>query len=109
MNVVRNDLDPPIHPVRENIHEMPGQQWYIFGTLAQRRNGDGKNIEPIKQVFPELAFRNHLPQVVVGGGDQPHIGFDRLCAPQPLELMFLQNPQELRLQFGGYIADLIQK
>ncbi len=62
--------------MRENIDEMPGQQRYIFGTVTQRRNGDGENVEPVKQVLPKLAFRNHLPQVVVGGGDQSHIRFD---------------------------------
>ena len=76
---------------------MAGQQRYIFRTFTQRRNGDRKNVKPVKQVFSKLAFRNHLPQVVMGSRNQPHIGFQRLCAPQPLELMLLQNAQELRL------------
>jgi hypothetical protein len=31
------------------------------------------------------------------------------AVPQPLELLFLQNPEQLRLQRQGYVPDFIQK
>src|ERR1700722_9899508 len=105
----RDDLDVLIHAAGEHIHKMLDQQWQILSPLTQRRHRDGEDVQAIKQIFPELTFRYHLSQIVMGCRDQPHVGMDGLPAPQALELMLLYNAQQLRLQFGRNIADLVEE
>jgi hypothetical protein len=45
----------------------------------------------------------------VGGGDQPHVGPNRLVAADPLERLLLQQAQDLALQGRRHVADLVQE
>ena len=98
-------LDAPA----ELLHEVPDQQRNIFGPLAQRRDADGKHVEPIVQIGAELLLAHHRFQIAIGRRDQPRIGAQRPRRAQPLELALLQNAQQLRLQLQRHLADLVQK
>ena len=45
----------------------------------------------------------------MGGGDEPHVGFDRLVAADPLEMLLLQDPQDLALHERSHVADFVQE
>src|SRR3954469_24921254 len=44
------------HRVTELLHERPGEHRNVFTSLPEWRHLDWKNIQPIKQIFPELSF-----------------------------------------------------
>ena len=50
-----------------------------------------------------------LLQVRVGGGDDPHVGLDRLVAAEPLEPLLLQDAKQLGLRQRMHVADLVQE
>ncbi len=66
------------------------QQRQVITALAQRRQVNREDTQPVIQVQPELAFVAPGFQVAVGSGDQAHVGADRLAAAQALERLFLQ-------------------
>jgi hypothetical protein len=75
--------------MREDIHEISLASNGM--SSARSRSGGIVNVQLVKQILPELAFRDHLSQVVLGCREQPHICSDGLGAPQSLKLMFLQT------------------
>jgi hypothetical protein len=49
------------------VQEVAHQQRDVVAALAQRRQVDGEDIEPVEQVFAEAALAHGLAQVDVGG------------------------------------------
>src|SRR5262249_61744784 len=52
-------------------NEVLDEQRNIFGSLAQRRNYDRKNIQPVEKVGAEGSRRHRSPQVTIGCRDHP--------------------------------------
>jgi len=61
------------------------------------------------EIAPEALVGNHRRQIPVRGGDQAHSHPNRLRAPQPLERLLLQDPQEFGLEIQRNVADLVEK
>src|SRR5262249_32910437 len=67
------------------------------------------DVDPVKQVLPELAFFDRLLQVHVGRGDQAELGLNRLGPADAFDLPFLDGSQELRLEVEAQVADFVKK
>ena len=93
----------------ELLEEVVGQEQDVGLPLAQRRHEDREHVQPVVEVLAELARRNGLLEVLVGGGHQPDVGADRLGAAQALELPLLQHAQQLDLRRQIQLADLVEK
>ena len=89
----------------EVLHE----QWNIFRSLAQRRNGDRKDVQSVEEILAEGPGRDGGRQVTIGCRDQANVYRDRMITPHPLEFALLQHPQERDLRFHREVADLIQE
>ena len=74
------------------------QQADVVAALAQRRQLDGKNIEPVIKILAEFAFPRRLLEIPIGGGDHANIDFLRPRAAHRLKLPFLQHAQQLHLE-----------
>ena len=85
------------------------EQRQVLAPLAQRRQGDREDSEPVVEVRTELPLGRQDHQVAVGGGDQPDVGLYRLVAPDSLERLFLQQPQYLGLHGQRCVADLVEE
>ena len=70
----------------------------VLGTLAQRRNHDGEHGQAEIEIVPEAAIGDGLLEIAVRCRDDADVDADRARAPESLELAFLQNAQQLRLQ-----------
>src|SRR5262249_23514433 len=92
-------------PPDEVLHE----QWNIVHSLAQRRNGDRKDIQSVEKILAKGSARHGGRQVTIGCGYQAYIYGDRMVTPHPLKFLLLQYPQERDLRFHGEITDFIQK
>ena len=77
--------------------------------LAQRRHEDREDVQPVVEVLAELAGRDRLFEILVGGGHEPHVGPDGFRAAQPLELALLQDAQQLHLRREVQLADLVEE
>src|SRR6266849_2343305 len=70
---------------------------------------NGKYAEPVVEVLPETMM-GHLPwQVAIGGGDNPQVHPPGPLLAHPLELSFLNRPEELALQRQRDLGDLVEE
>src|SRR3954467_15156471 len=85
------------------------QQCDIASAFPQRWKENRYHVDAVIEVFAELPFANPILQVLVRGGDQPEVDLLRDLAPQALNRMLFQNPQQLALQRKLERGDLVQK
>src|ERR1700732_127664 len=81
----------------------------VFGMFAQRGNGDGKDVEAVKQVRAKGLLARGLLQIFIGGSEKPDVNLNRTSAAHAHEFSFLQNTQQLGLKDGRKLANFIQK
>ena len=92
-----------------SVQEMLHQQRDVTGPLPQGRHHDGDDVEAVVEVFPEAVFRHQRLQILVGGGDHPDIYPDGFNPADALEGMVLQDPEDLHLEAGAHLRDLVQE
>ena len=78
-------------------------------ALAQRRQVDADDVQPVEEVLAEPALLHLVLQVDVGGGDDAHVDLDRLHAAQAHELALLHHAQQLGLRLERDVADLVEE
>src|SRR5579862_4020248 len=94
-------LQLPQHVLRERADVGP--------ALPEGRQRDRQHVQPIEQILAKRAFRDALAEIPIRCGDDADIDRDRLGPPDPFEGALLQHSEELRLQGGRDVADLVQK
>ncbi len=91
------------------LDEVADQRGNVALALAQRRQRHRHHVEPVVEVLAEAPGLHLGGQVAVGGRHQAHVDLQRLGAAHALELAVLQHPQQLDLQRGGDLADLVEE
>jgi len=94
---------------RELLDEVVGQQRNVGAPLAQRGHEDLEHVQPVIEVLAEAARLHGQLEVLVGGGDHPHVDLHGLDSAQSLELALLQHAQQLDLGRRRQLADLVQE
>ena len=89
--------------------EPADQERDVLPPLAQRREVDVEDVEPVVEVVAELAQRDRVAERAVGGGEHPDVHLDRLGAAHPEEGAALEHPQQLDLGGGRDLADLVEE
>ena len=92
-------------PVQEVAH----QGGNILDPLAQGRQVQGDDRDPVEEVFPEAPPTDVLLQVAVGRGDDPDVDLLLAVTAHRLHPALLQNAQELDLHLGQQLTDLVQE
>lgn len=77
---------------------MAHQDRYILTTIAERRHRQRENVQAIIQIASELPVFHHLLQVPMSGRDHPNIHMLCTGAAWSFKFMFLQHPQQFRLE-----------
>jgi hypothetical protein len=93
----------------ELVEEVLGKHLDVGRALAQRRQLDREHVQPVVQVLAELAFRDRLARLLVGGGDDAHVGGNRLRRSDPHEGAGFQDAQQLDLQRQRHLGDLVEQ
>src|SRR5436309_3333977 len=91
------------------LDQIFGQDRNVDHAFAQRRDPDGKDIEAIEEVWAERATRYGALEIAVRGGEDTHIDGNRMTAPQPFDLPFLEHAQQGDLGLGGELPDFVQE
>ena len=81
----------------------------IFSSLAQRRELNVDDIEPVIQIFSEFAFVDQLFQVHIGRRNNTSIDFDGIDASEAHEFLFLNDAQKLRLCFKADRSNFVEE
>ena len=84
------------------------------GATSSRRSRRGRDfdlegVDAIIQVRPQDPFAQGPGDLLVGGGDQPEVGLERLGAAQRAELPLLEDAQEPGLERRGHFRDLVEE
>ena len=88
---------------------MFNQQRNIFRPLAQRRDVQTQHIDPVVKVFAKPPGFNHLHQVLVRCRQQAQVDRDDPFAADPHDFLFLNHPQDSRLQRQRHFTDFIHE
>jgi hypothetical protein len=105
----RNGVDLPIHTANAVLGESCDQGRYVRAAFAQRRNCDGKDVQPKVEITAKAFFLNHLFQVAMSCRDHADVNLLGLIATQPFKLPLLQYPEKFSLEFERDIPDFIQE
>ena len=87
-----------VHEQRDGVH-----------ALAQRRQMDGDDVEPVVQVFAEAPVPDRLLEVAVGGRDHTRVDAHVALAAETREFPVLEHLEQLRLQRRVHLADLVEE
>src|SRR3970040_1846283 len=88
---------------------MLGQVRNVSPPVAQGREVERNNVDPIVQVFTEFLTPEQVFQYLVGRGDDSYVHFDGLRPADAGEFPLLQEPQQLGLCGKAEIADFVQE
>jgi hypothetical protein len=67
------------------------------------------DIHPAVKVFTESSLADGIFQLVVGGGDESDIDFNRVGTAEAHEGAFFRHAQDFGLDAGGHVADFVEK
>ena len=94
---------------RDPFHEEAGEQRDVIAPVTQRRHLNGHHVEPVVQVFAEVAVAHLQGKIAGGGGDDAHVHLDLGAAPDPLEDLFLKDTDDLALGLHGHVRHLVEE
>ena len=78
-------------------------------SRGQRRQMQAQHRQAEEQILAERAFLDGFFEVAVAGGDQPDVDPDRPRAADPIDLAFLDRPQQFGLKADVHLADLVEQ
>ena len=86
-----------------------GDQRQVVDAVAQRRQVDREDVEPIEQVFAQLAPGDRLVRIAIGRGEDAHVGLLELGRADAHEGARLEHAQQLDLQVERHLGDLVEE
>src|SRR5208282_2639272 len=104
-----NPGDAFVHGQREFLHEVVYEYGDVFLSIAQRRDLDAEDIEPIEKIGTELTLLDQFFQILVGGGDAAEVHLDSLVAAHSCDFALLQYAQQVGLGLQADVADFVQE
>ena len=89
--------------------EVLGEQRDVAAPLAERGQRERHHVQPVEEVLAEAPLLHHALEVAVGGGEHAHVHPDQLVAADALEGALLERAQQLHLELGRHVADLVEE
>ena len=81
----------------------------FVAALAQGRNRETDDVEPIVQVFAESAVLHELLEVGVGGRDDAHVDGHRCGLAERVDFARFEETEQLGLEVEAKLADLVEE
>src|SRR6266704_384350 len=89
--------------------KMLHQRLDVRATFSERGNVNRENIQSMEQISAKRSASHHLFQVAISRRDHPNIDRQFPILAYTENAIFLQDPQEFRLQRQIQITDLIEE
>src|SRR5687767_260772 len=106
---VRNGPDPLVVELPELLEEMRREEDEVVAPGAELRQLDGDDSQTVVEVFAEFLVRDHLLEIPVRGGDEPHVNRYRFPAPDTLDFALLDGAEDFALQHETHVPDFIEE
>ena len=81
----------------------------VLPAIAQGRDEHGQDVQAEVQILAESPFFDQRRKVPVSGRDHADVDVMRPVAAHGANVAELKDPQELRLQAEGHVADLVEQ
>ena len=94
---------------RRAREEVLGQRRNVLAAIAQRRQGHLDHVETVEEILAEAPLADPRREIAVGGGEHAHVDGGGLRRAEPSHLTALERPQQLLLQRGRHLRDLVQE
>jgi hypothetical protein len=91
------------------LEEMVGEGEDVFAPLSQRRDVDAQHGDSIVEIFAKSPLANRASQVAMGRGHDPYVDLALAVGSHGPDPTFLEDPEELRLEAGRGLGDLIEE
>src|SRR6185503_18901082 len=91
------------------LEEMIGEDRDVLAPLAERRQPEREDLEPVVEILAEAAPGDLLLQVAVGRGDDAHVDVLRRRGADRADLPLLERAEELRLERRRRLRDLVEE
>ena len=65
----------------------------IFDPFVERRHADAVLVQTMEKIGAKAARRNPLLQILISGGDDPHVHSHLLLTSQPVVRDAIEHPQ----------------
>ncbi len=98
-----------VKPLGGLAQEQTAEVGNFLAALAQWRDVDTDDAEPIVQIFSEPALGHPLLEVGVGGGDHANVHTLRPRVADRHDFALLEKTQKLWLDVKGDVADFVEK
>ena len=91
------------------LEEVVGQRPDVRAALAQRRQREREDGQPVVEVLSKAPLTDRRPEVLVGRGDDPHVHGLVPGGPEAPHRALFQHFEELRLERLGQEPDLVEE
>src|SRR5689334_15134126 len=98
-----------MEPLVETPQEMVDERRDVLSSLAERRQRDADDVEPIEQVLAERTLGHRALEIAIGGGDHTDVDGERLRRADGSYLHLLEHSQQLHLKRWRQLRDLVQE
>src|SRR5262245_48461933 len=88
---------------------MLGERQYVFFAVAKRRQVNVDDVQPIKEVFAEVAGSDGALEIRVSSGNDSSVDLARLGVAERRELALLNHAQQSGLGLGRDCGDLVEE
>ena len=88
---------------------MADQLGDVLAALAERRNADRKDVEPVVEVLTEGAGLDEVDQAAIGRRDEPEVHPHRPARAHRVDLAVLKGAEKLDLDVERQLADLVEE
>src|SRR5262245_55705128 len=85
------------------------KQNYVVSAVAERRDIDLNDRQPVIQIEPETSNVAFLFQISIRSGDNPHVQRDVLQTSDSAERALLEDPEQLGLQAQVELAYFVEE
>ena len=88
---------------------MIGQLGNILPPVAQRRHEEGNHVQPVEEIFAEIAALDLFLQILVGRRHDAHIHLDEFGGADRLETLLVERAQHFGLRAQAHVAHFVQE
>ena len=93
----------------ELLDKIVDQDRDVLAPLAERRQADGDDLEPVVQVAAERALFDRFLEIAIGGGEDADVDLDRRVGADAGDLAVFDHPEEFDLRGQRHVADLVEE
>jgi hypothetical protein len=105
----RHAADLAAHLVRQLLDEVGDQERDVLAPVTERRQVDRDDVQAVEEILAQHAVGDRAAQIAVGGRHQAHVDLHVPRVAHPADLALLDRAEQLHLDRGRDLGDLVEE